>query len=138
MDDKDIRIIEILMENARVTKTNIAKELNITEAAVRKRISNLESRRILLGYKAAVDYKAVGLSASLTGIDVEPENIWKVVMTLKNMEPIKAMWLTTGDHTLICQVVARSIEELSAAHERIAAVEGVKRICPAVILDTLK
>ena len=45
MDDKDLRIIEMLMQNARIAKTKIARTLGVTEAAVRKRISNLEKRR---------------------------------------------------------------------------------------------
>lgn len=35
--------------------------LNVTEAAVRKRISNLEKREEILGYRAVVNYKRVGI-----------------------------------------------------------------------------
>jgi len=138
VDEKDRRIIEIVMENARTPKTKIAKELNITEAAVRKRISSLEKERILLGYKAVVDYKAIGISASLTGMDVEPERLWNVVDELKKMDEIKSMWLTTGDHTLMAEVVADGVDAISAIHEKIGKIRGIKRVCPCIIVDVLK
>lgn len=138
MDEKDLKIIEILTKNARVTKVRIAKDLGITETAVRKRIARLEREGIIIGYKAVINYKISGLSASLTGLDVEPEKLWKVVNELKRFDEIKAMWLTTGDHTLMLEIVTRSVNDLSKVHDRISRIDGVKRICPAIILDVLK
>nr|WP_269140590.1 Lrp/AsnC family transcriptional regulator [Archaeoglobus neptunius] len=133
-----MKILEMLVQNARIPKTKIAKELNVTEAAVRKRISNLERREEILGYRAIVNYKKVGISASLTGVDVEPEKLWEVVEKLKKMSQVKSLWLTTGDHTIMTEIVARSVKELSEIHESIADMPGVKRVCPAVVTDILK
>jgi Lrp/AsnC family transcriptional regulator for asnA, asnC and gidA len=138
VNEKDVKIIEIMMENARTPKTNIARELNITEAAVRKRILNLEKEKIVLGYKAVVNYKTVGLSASLTGLDVEPEKLWYVVDELKKVDEVKSMWLTTGDHTLMAEIVAKGVEAISAIHEKIGKIKGIKRVCPSIIVDVLK
>ncbi len=138
MDEKDIKIIEMLISNARIPKTRIAKELNVTEAAIRKRIANLERREEILGYRAVINYKKVGLVASLTGVDVEPESLWQVVEELKGMDAVKALWLTTGDHTIMTEIVATSVDELSKIHEKIASMQGVKRVCPSVITDILK
>lgn len=138
MDEKDLKIIQMLVSNARMPKTKIAKELNVTEAAVRKRIANIERRNEILGYKAIVNYKKVGLTASLTGVDVEPEKLWDVVGELKNLEAVKSLWLTTGDHTIMAEIIARSVQELSEVHKKIAEMEGVKRVCPAIITDIVK
>lgn len=138
MDEKDLKIINLLVSNARIPKTKIAKEMNVTEAAVRKRISNLEKREEILGYKAIVNYKKVGLSASLTGVDVEPDKLWKVVEELKNLESVKSLWLTTGDHTIMAEIIAKSVQELSEIHQKIAEMVGVKRVCPSIITDIVK
>ncbi|MBO8181080.1 MAG: Lrp/AsnC family transcriptional regulator [Archaeoglobus sp.] len=138
MDEKDLKIINLLVSNARIPKTKIAKEMNVTEAAVRKRISNLEKREEILGYKAIINYKKVGLSASLTGVDVEPDKLWKVVEELKNLESVKSLWLTTGDHTIMAEIIAKSVQELSEIHQKIAEMVGVKRVCPSIITDIVK
>ncbi|WP_290596891.1 MULTISPECIES: Lrp/AsnC family transcriptional regulator [unclassified Archaeoglobus] len=138
MDEKDLKIIQMLVENARIPKTKIAKMLDVTEAAVRKRISNLEKREEILGYRAIVNYKKVGISASLTGVDVEPDKLWSVVEELKNLEEVKSLWLTTGDHTIMAEIIAKSVRELSELHEKIERIEGVKRVCPSIVTDILK
>jgi len=138
VDEKDTKIISILMKDARTPKTKIAKELNISETAVRKRIARLEKEGIILGYKATINYKLAKMVASLTGLDVDPDKLLDVIKTLKKMPEIKSIYLTTGDHVLMIEIVSKSIDELSRIHDNIAKLEGVKRICPAIILDVLK
>jgi len=138
MDDKDLTILETLAKNGRISKTELAKILGITEAAVRKRIAKLEKNGVILGYKAVVNYKAAGFSASLTGIDVEPERLWHVVEKLKGFDEIKSIWLTTGDHTIMTEIITKRTEDLSEIHKKIGKINGVKRICPAIIIDVLK
>ncbi|RUM34270.1 MAG: transcriptional regulator [Archaeoglobus sp.] len=138
MDTKDRTILKILMENARTPKTQIAKVLGITETAVRKRISKLEREKVILGYKVVINYKTAGLSASLTGVDVVPEKLWSIISKLKDVEGVKSIILTTGDHMIMLEIVAESVEELSEIHGRIEKLEGVKRICPAIVLDVLR
>jgi len=138
VDEKDRRIIDALVENARIPKVRIAESLGITEAAVRKRISKLEEENVILGYKAVVDFKKAGMFASLTGVDVEPEDLWRVIRDLKDCKEVRSVWLTTGDHALMLEIVANSMEELSRIHEEISSLPGVSRVCPSVILEVLK
>jgi len=138
MDEKDFNIIEILLENARTSKVRIAEALGVTETAVRKRIQKLENSKVIIGYRAVINYKVANLLCSLTGVDVEPERLWRVAEEVKNWKEVKAMWLTTGDHTLMLEIVVRDVEELSNVHKRIEKIEGVRRVCPSIVLDVLK
>jgi len=45
IDQNDLKILEILKKNARTPYTTIAKELKVSEAAVRKRIEKLIQTR---------------------------------------------------------------------------------------------
>ncbi len=138
MDEKDWEIILNLLRNARISKTKIAEKLGVSEAAIRKRIEKLEENRILLGYRAILDFKKAGLFVSFTGIDVEPEHIWKTMNALKELEEVLALYLTSGDHTILAEIVAGSFEELNKIHERISRLNGVKRICPSIVLEVVK
>ncbi|RLI72174.1 transcriptional regulator [Archaeoglobales archaeon] len=138
MDNKDYTIILKLLENARIPKTKIAKIIGISETAVRKRISNLEKNGVILGYKAIVNYKKANMFVSLTGVDVKPENIWKVIRMLKEMNEIKSVMLTSGDHTIMVEVIAKSLDELSNLHNEISRFDGVEKVCPSVVLEVIK
>ncbi len=138
MDEKDEIILQILSKNARIPRTKIAEILGISETAVRKRISKLEEEGILLRYMIKINYKALGYSVSLTGIDVEPEKIWEIIDKLKNIKSITSITLTSGDHTIMTKIVSKSVDELFKIHKEIEKLEGVKRICPAIVLDEIK
>jgi len=138
MDKKDEAILKMLMENSRMPRTKMAELLGISETAVRKRIAKLEEEKVLLGYTAKINYKALNYSVSLTGVDVEPEKMWAVIENLKKIEGIKSIMLTSGDHMIMMEIIAKSVEKLSEIHRKIERLEGVKRICPAVVLDRIK
>ncbi len=138
MDPRDLKIVMELMRNGRIKKTELAKMLKVTETAVRKRIEKLEKNKVILGYRAVVDFKKLGIFSSLTGIDVEPEHIWKVVERLKEMENVNSVYLTSGDHILMVEVVTESLDTMRRLHEEISGIQGVKRVCPAVIMEVLK
>lgn len=138
MDPRDLKIVMELVKNGRIKKTELAKMLKITETAVRKRIEKLEKNKVILGYRAVVDFKKLGIFSSLTGIDVEPEHIWKVVERLKQMENVNSVYLTSGDHVLMVEVVTDSLDTMRRLHEEISRIQGVKRVCPAVIMEVLK
>jgi len=138
VDPRDLKIVMELVKNGRIKKTELAKMLKITETAVRKRIEKLEKNKVILGYRAVVDFKKLGIFSSLTGIDVEPEHIWKVVERLKQMENVNSVYLTSGDHVLIVEVVTDSLDTMRRLHEEISGIQGVKRVCPAVIMEVLK
>ncbi len=139
LDEKDLKIIEILRNNARTSYTDIARQLGISDVAVLKRIRKLEQLGVIRKYTIVVDPKKLGYTAiSITGIDVAPEQLFSVLDELKSKEYVKFLALTSGDHGIMATIWARDSRELAKIHEEISKMAGVKRVCPAVILDVLK
>ncbi|MEM3404418.1 MAG: Lrp/AsnC family transcriptional regulator [Nitrososphaeria archaeon] len=138
MDEIDRIIIENLLTNARTSKAILARKLNITEAAIRKRLKKLESSGTIVGYKAIVDYQKAELVASITGVDAEPERLWKVIEHLKALDEVKMIFLTSGDHMMLVEIVVKSMDELKEVHEKIGRYDGVMRICPAILIKGSK
>jgi len=138
MDSLDKIIIEELLKNARISKSNLARKLSLTEAAIRKRLKKLETSRIILGYRAIIDYQKAELVASITGVDVEPEKLWKVVEQLKMLDEIKTIMLTSGDHMMLVEIVVENMDRLKEAHRRIEEFEGVVKVCPAILIKSIK
>ncbi|MCS7118748.1 MAG: Lrp/AsnC ligand binding domain-containing protein [Archaeoglobaceae archaeon] len=136
--NKDIKIVIELIKNGRVKKTELAKMLNVTETAIRKRIEKMEKNKTILGYKAIVDFKKLNLFSSLTGIDVEPEHLWRVVEIIRKMNNVSAAYLTSGDHVIIIEVICDSVDSLISFHENLSKIEGVKRVCPSMVLEVVK
>lgn len=138
MDNVGKRIVLELLKNARMPKVELAKKLNLTEAAIRKRLRKLENSGIVIGYSALVDYNKAELVASITGIDSEPERLWSLIDYLKAIEEINKVMLTSGDHMIMVEIVTDSMEKLEEVHRRIEKFEGVVRVCPAMLIRNVK
>lgn len=60
LDDKDIEILKILANNARIPIIEIAKEIGITSGAVIYRIKQLEKKEIISAYRCAINLEKIG------------------------------------------------------------------------------
>ncbi len=134
----DRLLIKILLKNAGLSYTEIASIFRVSEAAVRKRIKILEEEEIILGYRAFVDPTAARLCVSYTGVDVDPERLISVYNALKRFGEIEAVYITFGDHNLLVEIICDNMESLTKVHEKIERLEGVKRVCPAVVSSVWK
>ena len=97
ISEKDMAIIEILMRDARTPFTEIARQIGVTEAAVRKRVKKLEEQGIIKGYRAVIDPKKMGYSVvAMIGFDIEPEHYVKVVEKVRRMKDVRRMLSRRG------------------------------------------
>ncbi|WP_297477969.1 HTH-type transcriptional regulator LrpA [Thermococcus sp.] len=140
LDERDKIIIDMLTRDARTPFTEIAKVLGISETAVRKRVKALEEAGVIKQYTAVVDPSKLGYNlVSLTGVDTLPERIFEVASKLKKFEFVRKVYLTSGDHMIMAEVWARDGEDLSdIISNKIGRIEGVTKVCPAIILEKLK
>ncbi|ASJ06093.1 HTH-type transcriptional regulator LrpA [Thermococcus pacificus] len=140
LDERDRIIIEMLTKDARTPFTEIAKVLGISETAVRKRVKALEESGVIKQYTVVVDPSKLGYNlVSLTGVDTLPEKIFEVANKLKEFEFVREVYLTSGDHMIMAEIWARDGEDLSdIISNKIGKIEGVTKVCPAIILEKLK
>jgi len=140
MDEKDMKILEILMKDGRKSYTEIAKMLGTSETSVRKRVKKMEEEGVIKGYRAEVEPSKIGYNVvALTGFDTNPEDFLTVAKKLCEFEEVKKVWTSTGDHMIMTEIWARDGKELSEIlFNKLGKIEGVKKICPAIILEELK
>ena len=139
ISEKDTMIIERLMRDGRIPYTQLARELGVTEAAVRKRVRKLEEMGVIRGYKAVVDPKKIGYNVvALIGFDVEPEVYVSVIERVKKMDEVKRMFSTTGDHMIMVEGWFSSTDEMMSFVKRLESISGISRVCPAILVEEIK
>ena len=139
MDKLDLNIIQILSKNSRTPFMQIARKLKVSESTIRKRVSNLEKKEVIKKYSLVVDANKIGFeNTALIGIDVLPEKYLDVAKKLKEFDEVKFAASTTGDHMFMLEVLTKNDDDLRYVSEKLKNVDGVTRICPAIIKNTLK
>ncbi|MBS7658563.1 Lrp/AsnC family transcriptional regulator [Candidatus Bathyarchaeota archaeon] len=140
MDEVDEKIIEALMENAKLTYKELAEKLKMKESTVRKRVLNLIKNKVIKKFTITVDPVKLGKnSIAIIGIEVDPSTLLTTAQKLSEIPEAKFVATSTGDHMIMMEVWAKDGKDLTRIiSEKIAKIDGVKKICPSIILEKIK
>ena len=134
----NLELLRILKENSRIPFVKIAKIFGVSETAVRKRIRKLEKEGIIKKYTIEVNLKKIGLEMALIGIDTKPEYYISTIEKLKEMDEVVNLYASSGDHMIMIECWFKSSEKLRKFIKTLESMEGVTRVCPAIILEKIK
>ena len=139
MDIIDLKILDILKENGRISYNDISKSVQKTEATVRRRVKRLVDEGIIK--KFTIDYQ-IDLKRKLYAtIKIEPDfkDIKRILKELSNIEEISNIWRLSGDCGLLLKVDVDSIEKFNPLIEdKISQITGIKIIETCFITDIIK
>jgi Lrp/AsnC family transcriptional regulator, regulator for asnA, asnC and gidA len=139
MDGRDKAIIEALIEDSRTPYVELARKLKITEAAIRKRVRNLQETGIISKFTIRVDPSLIGFeSVAIIGIDARPDALVGVQSAVRRMKGVRYTSLASGDHMLLFGVWCHDQVELRAVISKVKKMKGVTKVCPAVLLKNVE
>lgn len=80
LDEADNRILELLKNNARMSFTDIGKEVGISRVAAKNRVERLETAGIITGYYTEINSTKVGEGTKFfLDLEAYPENYEEVL-----------------------------------------------------------
>jgi Lrp/AsnC family transcriptional regulator for asnA, asnC and gidA len=140
LDEIDTRILELLEEDARRSFTEMAEKLKVSESSIRKRVSALQKEGVIKKFTIKVDHAKLGLNTvAIVGIDVDSDKMLEIAQELCDFKDVKCVATSSGDHMIMLEVWAKNGKELNnLISEKIGKIDGVRQICPALILEKLK
>ena len=98
IDETDNQIIDILMENARLSYSEIGARVGLSRVAVKNRMDNLEKKGIIHGYTVLVDPTAIPEGRRFfMDIITEPELFEVVVDNIARYDIIRKVYAVTGE-----------------------------------------
>ncbi len=139
LDQVDCQMIELLQKDGRISNTDLAREIGISEATVRTRLNRLISEEyiqiVAVSNPIKLGFKIVGNIR----IHVEIKKMEEIIKELKKLQPLWFIVQTTGGTGIDTEFVVKSLDELNELiFERINKIDGVVRTETALFLKYLK
>ncbi len=129
-DDTDLKILSILMKDAKKTYADIGKELFISGGTVHVRIKKMMDYEVVLNSQLQVDYNKLGYDiTAFLGIYLEKSRLYDTVaIQLGRINEIIEVHYTTGGYSMFAKVICRDTEHLRniISHE-IQQIDGIQR-----------
>lgn len=131
MDEIDSRIISLLKSDGRISFVDIAKEIGLTEGAVRARVSKLTKSGVIRRFTVDTkdDVKALVMVATSRSISTT-----KVADAIKKKLGIDKTYEISGNFDILCLVESSSIEDVNNTVEKIRAIDGVTDTSTSMVL----
>jgi Lrp/AsnC family transcriptional regulator, leucine-responsive regulatory protein len=140
MDTIDVKILELLQENARVSVSEISRKVNLSLSAVSERLKKLEASKVIKNYTIILDPEFLGKELSvIMNISLEnPEHTQDFVEFIQSDSEILECHYITGEYDYALKITTRNTQTLEHMMNRIKSVPGIKKTQTNVVLSTLK
>ena len=133
------KIITLLQDEGRMPNTEIARQLGMAEATVRKRIARLREEKVIR-VAAWVDPLKIGYEIFVNiEIQVNPRNVEKVAERLTKFPEVLFIAICAGGFDIFMQAVFRSNEHMyEFMTKQLSRVSGIHRTSTSSILRVVK
>lgn len=113
MDQLDLKILQLLKENARMTIKDIASAVSLTSPAVSERVRRMEQQGVIMGYTVKVNRQVnPDKINAIISISVPVEDRDRFRELLSSVENIMRCYHVTGAHSHMIRVCCDDIAML--------------------------
>lgn len=133
MDKKDEKILELLKEQGRISYTDIADEVGVSEGTVRNRVQKMQENEVIEKFTVKTGSrgsKAVVMVSLETGRDIE-----KVLEDFPQKIQIMEV---TGEYDLVLEIERPSNREINNLLDKIRSIDGVDSTETYMVLEERK
>ncbi|MEM6737390.1 MAG: winged helix-turn-helix transcriptional regulator [Bacteroidota bacterium] len=129
IDNIDLKILNILSEDAKMPYTEVAKKVFVSGGTVHVRMKKLEEMGVVKGTTLKIDYGKLGYDITcFLGIYLEKSSLYdEVVSKLKEISEIATIRYTTGNYNIFCKIHCKDTQHLrDVLHDKIQKVDGIE------------
>lgn len=140
LDETDQKIIQLLIQNARMSYSEIGAQIGISRVAVKMRVQVLEKKGIIEEYTTIINpQKISGAVSCYFEIETKPDTLMEVTNLLNKNDIITQIYRVTGKSKLHVHAVASSSEEMETfIYNTIDKLPGVIECSSNMILSRIK
>lgn len=140
----ELKLLQLLEDNCTYTTEQLAAMANLTEEEVTAAIARNEADKVILGYKAIVDWERTEREAvtALIEVKVTPqrgEGFDRVAKRIYQYDEVESLYLMSGAFDLTVIISGRTLKEVARfVGEKLAPIEDVTGTATHFILKKYK
>jgi len=138
LDDTDRKILALLIEDAKIPYTEIARKVHVSGGTVHVRMARLEELGIVKGATLKMDYQKLGYGVNaFLGIYLLKSSVYNsVAEQLREIPEVVSIHFTTGNYGVFARLVCRDTQHLrDVLHDRVQLIEGIERTETLISLE---
>lgn len=139
LDPKDKKILNILVENSRLSLRQIAKKAKVSVATVMHHVKKLEKDGIIKNYTAKLDYEKVGYDVEvIIEIRISKGKLFEVERKIAMHPNVFAVYDITGAFDAVVLARFPTRRQMDNFLKKLQTYDFVERTETKLILNTIK
>jgi len=143
LDKIDIKILNILQEEGRISNAELARRINLSQPATHARLKRLEQSGVIQAYVAVLDREKLGFDmlcfVHVTLEKHQPDWVKTFHARVAEMPEVVECYHITGDFDYLLKVVMRQRRDLEDfLVDKLSRIPGVGRVHTSVVLREVK
>ena len=144
LTQEEMKVLELLYEDARVTPERAAVMLSMREEDVRAAVDKLEQERVIVGYPALVNWDKTPIEKVKAVIEVKvtPQRDMgfdAIAARIYRFDEVTAVYLMSGAYDLMLEVQAESLRTLANfVSQKLATIDSVLSTATHFVLKKYK
>ena len=141
LDPIDYKLIKILQTNARVTQSELATAVGLSQPAVAERMKKLEQDGVIIGYSAYVNARKLGKDiTAFIGVGIgHPKYNQAFAKAILAIPEVLECHLVTGQDSYLLKVKTENTGKLDELISiKLRTIPGVTKTQTMVVLSSLK
>jgi len=136
LDETDLKLIELLKKDSRVSYTDLGKQLGLSDVAIKKRVDKLISSEVIKNFSINVNNKKIGLKIkAFLLINCAPGEIPKVRDKFKKLTQTQAIHNSIGEYDLMIEILCKDIDSLKELIEnKFSSMKGINQLNTLIVL----
>jgi Lrp/AsnC family transcriptional regulator, leucine-responsive regulatory protein len=119
LDETNVKLLTELQNDARVTIAELGRRVGLSSPAVSERLQRLESARVIRGYHADIDPRALGhFLPAVIRIRPAPRELKKVAELAQGTPEVVECLRITGDDCFLMKLHLRDVDHLEEVIDR--------------------
>jgi Lrp/AsnC family transcriptional regulator for asnA, asnC and gidA len=129
----------MLLEDGRASFSVIAKEVNLTDVAIKKRVERLKRRGIINVITVDLNLKILGFENPIfVQIRSELSKNKDVIKRLKELDYVMEVYQVLGEYNILARLVVPDLDSAEKFVEMLGNMDGVLDIKTLVVISEVK
>ena len=138
IDNTDLRILDVLIKDAKKPFTEVGRQVFVSQGTVHVRMNKMLEAGIVERTTLKINYAKLGYDVTaFIGIYLEKSSLYdQVLQNLKEIPEITSIHYTTGNYSMFVQIHCRDTNHLKEVlHDKMQRVQGIDRTETIISLE---
>jgi Lrp/AsnC family transcriptional regulator for asnA, asnC and gidA len=140
VDEIDLKIIELLSKNSRMSYSDIARHFGFSDVAIRKRVDKLVEHGVIKRFCLEVNHKQLGKNVSaFIFFKTRSDKTQEIAEQLVQLEEIEEIYISLGVYDIIAKANCRDVTELKSLTEgKLNEINGILEVRPSIVFAEVR